>query len=115
MGHSKKAKAKSHDRVVRVAATRFRKAGVDGVGVAGLMKDAGLTHGGFYRHFASRDELVAEAVERALRDGGDWQKQSLARSRQQSQDQRVPQQGPAGNLSCTRSWTAISVQLTVTI
>src|ERR1700694_2886612 len=70
MGHSKKAKAKSHDRVVRVAATRFREAGVEGVGVAGLMKDAGLTHGGFYRHFASRDALVAEAVERALRDGG---------------------------------------------
>jgi TetR/AcrR family transcriptional regulator, transcriptional repressor for nem operon len=70
MGHSKADKDESHDRIVRVAAARFRETGVDGVGVADLMKDAGLTHGGFYRHFASRDELVAEAIERALRDGG---------------------------------------------
>ena len=70
MGHSQEDKAESHDRIVRVAAARFREAGVDGIGVADLMKDAGLTHGGFYRHFASRDELVAEAIERALHDGG---------------------------------------------
>jgi TetR/AcrR family transcriptional repressor of nem operon len=70
MGHSRAAKAASHDRVVRVAAARFREAGIEGIGVADLMKDAGLTHGGFYRHFASRDELVAEAVEIALLDGG---------------------------------------------
>ena len=69
MGHSKAEKAKSHDRVVRVAAARFRETGVDGVGVADLMRDAGLTHGGFYGHFASRDELVAEAIELALHDG----------------------------------------------
>jgi AcrR family transcriptional regulator len=59
----------SHDRIVQVAAMRFRENGVEGVGVADLMKDAGLTHGGFYRHFASRDELVAEAIERALSEG----------------------------------------------
>src|SRR6266478_2703994 len=70
MGHSQADKTESHDRIVKVAATRFREAGVDGVGVADLMKAAGLTHGGFYRHFASRDELVAEAIERALDDGG---------------------------------------------
>jgi TetR/AcrR family transcriptional repressor of nem operon len=70
MGHSKAKKAESHDRVVRVAAARFRETGVDGIGVADLMRDAGLTHGGFYGHFASRDELVAEAIERALHDGG---------------------------------------------
>jgi TetR/AcrR family transcriptional repressor of nem operon len=70
MGHSKAKKAESHDRVVQVAAARFRETGVDGIGVADLMKDAGLTHGGFYRHFSSREELVAEAIERALRDGG---------------------------------------------
>ncbi len=69
MGHSQADKAESHDRIVRVAAARFREAGVDGIGVADLMKDAGLTHGGFYRHFASRDELAAEAIERALREG----------------------------------------------
>ncbi|MES2105030.1 MAG: TetR/AcrR family transcriptional regulator [Pseudomonadota bacterium] len=71
MGHSKADKAKSHERIVRVAASRFRETGVDGIGVADLMKDAGLTHGGFYRHFDSREELVAEAVECALQDGGE--------------------------------------------
>src|SRR6266446_3908243 len=70
MGYSQANKTESHDRIVTVAATRFREAGGDGVGVADLMKAAGLTHGGFYRHFASRDELVAEAIERALDDGG---------------------------------------------
>lgn len=70
MGHSRANKEESHARIVQTAAARFREAGVDGVGVAELMKDAGLTHGGFYRHFASRDELVAEAVECALSDGG---------------------------------------------
>ena len=70
MGHSQADKDESHDRILRVAAARFRESGVDGIGVADLMKDAGLTHGGFYRHFASRDELVAEAIECALRDGG---------------------------------------------
>jgi TetR/AcrR family transcriptional repressor of nem operon len=70
MGNSKADKAESHDRIVRVAAARFREIGVDGIGVADLMKDAGLTHGGFYRHFDSRDALVAEAVEHALKDGG---------------------------------------------
>jgi TetR/AcrR family transcriptional regulator, transcriptional repressor for nem operon len=69
MGHSREDKAESHEQIVRTAAARFREAGLDGVGVAELMKEVGLTHGGFYRHFASRDELVGEAVERALQDG----------------------------------------------
>jgi TetR/AcrR family transcriptional repressor of nem operon len=63
MGHSQQDKAASHDRVVRIAAARFREAGLGGPGVADLMQEAGLTHGGFYRHFGSRDDLVAEAVE----------------------------------------------------
>src|SRR6185436_16668027 len=70
MGHSKADKDESHDRIVQVAAARFREIGVDGIGVADLMKEAGLTHGGFYRHFDSRDQLVAEAIERALLEGG---------------------------------------------
>jgi TetR/AcrR family transcriptional regulator, transcriptional repressor for nem operon len=69
MGHSKADKAANHDRIVQAAAARCREAGVEGIGVADLMKDAGLTHGGFYRHFASRDDLVTEAIERALREG----------------------------------------------
>jgi TetR/AcrR family transcriptional repressor of nem operon len=70
MGHSKAAKEKSHQRIVKTAAARFRERGVDGIGVAELMKEADLTHGGFYGHFDSREQLVAEAVECALRDGG---------------------------------------------
>jgi len=70
MGHSRASKRRHHEQIVGVAASRFREDGVDGVGVADLMHDAGLTHGGFYRHFETRDELVAEAVERALHDGG---------------------------------------------
>jgi TetR/AcrR family transcriptional repressor of nem operon len=70
MGHSRANKREHHDKIVGVAASRFREDGVDRIGVAELMHDAGLTHGGFYRHFQSRDELVAEAVERALHDGG---------------------------------------------
>jgi TetR/AcrR family transcriptional repressor of nem operon len=69
MGHSRAVKDQHHERIVQVAAARFREAGVGGVGVADLMKDAGLTHGGFYRHFASRDELVVAAIERALGQG----------------------------------------------
>jgi len=66
MGHSRQDKAASHDRIVRIAAGRFREAGVGALSVAELMQEAGLTHGGFYRHFGSRDDLVAEALEEAL-------------------------------------------------
>ena len=70
MGHSKASKAESHDRIVQVAAARFRELGIEGISVADLMEHAGLTHGGFYKHFATRGDLVDEAVELALHDGG---------------------------------------------
>lgn len=70
MGYSQASRREHHEQIVGVAALRFREDGIDRVGVAEVMHDAGLTHGGFYRHFESRDELVAEAVERALHDGG---------------------------------------------
>ena len=66
MGSSQADKAASHDRIVNIAATRMRRSGINGVGVAEVMQEAGLTHGGFYRHFKSREELVGAAVERAL-------------------------------------------------
>ena len=71
MGHSRATKRVHHEEIVGVAASRFREDGIEMVGVADVMHDAGLTHGGFYRHFESRDQLVAEAVERALHDGGE--------------------------------------------
>lgn len=55
----------SHERIVETAARVIRRAGFAGVGVADIMKEAGLTHGGFYAHFPSRDALLVEAVERA--------------------------------------------------
>lgn len=58
-------KQASHDRIVEVASRAIRRAGTRGVGVADIMKEAGLTHGGFYAHFESRDALVAEAMQRA--------------------------------------------------
>jgi AcrR family transcriptional regulator len=55
----------SHERIVETAARAIRRGGFAGVGVADIMKEAGLTHGGFYAHFPSRDALLVEAVERA--------------------------------------------------
>ncbi|HTY97652.1 MAG TPA: TetR/AcrR family transcriptional regulator [Solirubrobacteraceae bacterium] len=69
MGSSQSEKTASHERIVRAASARIRRDGVDGLTVAELMGAAGLTHGGFYRHFDSREELVAEAVEAALEHG----------------------------------------------
>jgi TetR/AcrR family transcriptional repressor of nem operon len=62
MRHSKAEKAKTHRRIVAIASRRFREEGIAGIGIADLMKEAGLTVGGFYKHFASRDDLVAEAL-----------------------------------------------------
>jgi TetR/AcrR family transcriptional repressor of nem operon len=72
MGHSKAEKRKTHKRIVSIASKRFREEGLGGVGIADLMKDAGLTVGGFYKHFDSRDDLVAEAVGSAF---GFWKRQ----------------------------------------
>jgi TetR/AcrR family transcriptional repressor of nem operon len=58
----------THDRIVETAARVLRETGFSGVGVADIMKRAGLTHGGFYAHFASREALVAEALQRAGED-----------------------------------------------
>lgn len=66
MGHSQASKQETHERVVELAARRFRELGLDGLSIANLMKEAGLTHGGFYKHFASRDDLVEQALALAL-------------------------------------------------
>ena len=75
MGHSQAQKEKTHKRIVAIASKRFREKGLTGYGIAELMKEAGLTVGGFYKHFDSRDELVAEAVSDAF---GTWQRQKEA-------------------------------------
>ena len=58
-------KEQTRERILRAAARSIRKHGYEGVGVAEVMKEAGLTHGGFYAHFASRDALLAAAADQA--------------------------------------------------
>ena len=72
MGTSQAAKAASHDRILDIAAAVIRRDGMDKLTVAELMNQAGLTNGGFYRHFDSREQLVAEATQRALSQGSAW-------------------------------------------
>jgi TetR/AcrR family transcriptional repressor of nem operon len=73
MGYSKSDKAETHRRIVKVAAKRFRERGLEGIGVADVMKEAGVTVGGFYKHFGSRDELVVEALATAFKDLDVWE------------------------------------------
>src|SRR5882724_11607463 len=57
--------AENRGRVVDVASRLFREKGFDGIGIADIMKGAGLTHGGFYGQFKSKDDLAAQACSRA--------------------------------------------------
>ncbi|MFE9068856.1 TetR/AcrR family transcriptional regulator [Streptomyces violaceusniger] len=69
MGHSQAEKVASRERVLRIASRKVRAEGVSRPGIADLMKEAGLTHGGFYKHFDSRDDLIAQAAAVALAEG----------------------------------------------
>jgi TetR/AcrR family transcriptional regulator, transcriptional repressor for nem operon len=64
-------KQHTRERIVRAASRRFRSRGTEGAAIAGLMRDLRLTHGGFYRHFGSKEGLVVEAFEAALKEWGD--------------------------------------------
>jgi TetR/AcrR family transcriptional repressor of nem operon len=75
MRYSREHKLETHARIVRKASVRLREKGAHGIGVADLMKDAGLTHGGFYAHFDSREALVIEAFAYAMdRSTEHWRK-----------------------------------------
>jgi TetR/AcrR family transcriptional regulator, transcriptional repressor for nem operon len=75
MRYSREHKLETHDRIVKRASVRLREKGAHGIGVADLMKDAGLTHGGFYAHFDSREALVIEAFAHAMdRSTERWRK-----------------------------------------
>jgi TetR/AcrR family transcriptional repressor of nem operon len=69
MGHSRAEKAESRERILLNASRQIRESGLESVAIADLMQSAGLTHGAFYGHFASRSALLAAALEKALRDG----------------------------------------------
>ena len=67
MRKSKAETAKTHERILEAASAQFLSHGITDAGLARLMRAAGLTHGGFYRHFASKDQLVSEACSQAVR------------------------------------------------
>ena len=72
-------KTATHERIVSVAARAIRRSGYDGTGVADIMKEAGLTHGAFYAHFASREAMLAEAANRACAESAAAAAEAVAR------------------------------------
>ena len=73
-------KQRTRERIVRAASRRFRSRGTDGAGIADLMRDLRLTHGGFYRHFGSKEGLVIEAFEAALKESSDRAAAAIAKA-----------------------------------
>jgi len=72
---SREQAAANRERILDIASELFRVRGFDGIGVADLMKHAGLTHGGFYGHFSSKEDLMAQACDRALAESvAKWEK-----------------------------------------
>ena len=72
---SREKAAENRERIIEAAGALFRAKGFSGIGVADIMKAADLTHGGFYGHFASKDDLVAQASRRAMaRAATNWGK-----------------------------------------
>jgi TetR/AcrR family transcriptional regulator, transcriptional repressor for nem operon len=63
-------KTETHKKIVEDAARRFRDEGLTGAGVAAVMRDTGLTHGGFYKHFGSKNDLLVESIGEAFREMG---------------------------------------------
>jgi TetR/AcrR family transcriptional regulator, transcriptional repressor for nem operon len=76
-------KKKVHQKIVRDASRRVRAEGLNGAGVAAVMRDTGLTHGGFYKHFRNKDELLLESLREAFREIAD----NLAHAAEQSHDE----------------------------
>jgi len=68
MRYSESHKAETRERILKSAATRYRESGIDGASLPDIMRDAGLTVGGFYRHFDSKDDLFAATMDRSLEE-----------------------------------------------
>jgi TetR/AcrR family transcriptional repressor of nem operon len=68
MRYSPEHKLETHQKIVKDAARRVRTEGLSGAAVGAVMRDTGLTHGGFYKHFASKDELLLESVSETFRE-----------------------------------------------
>src|SRR5215467_4680597 len=76
-----KHKLETHQRIVKDASRRIRAEGLNGAAVSAVMKDAGLTHGGFYKHFSSKDDLLLESLREGFREIED----TLVHAAEQSQ------------------------------
>lgn len=72
MGYSQAAKANTHQRIINIAARRLREWGFSGIGLADIAAEAGITTGALYRHFKSREELLAEAFHLAAKSLDTW-------------------------------------------
>ncbi len=77
-------KAEVHQKIVKDASRRVRAEGLNGAAVAAVMRDTGLTHGGFYKHFGSKDELLMESLREAFRDISDKLAHAAEQSRSES-------------------------------
>lgn len=85
----RRSKEATHQRIVEVAARAIRRSGYNGMGVADIMKEAGLTHGGFYGHFVSRDAMLAEAADQAGAEAVAYAEQVAADGPQEQALQRL--------------------------
>jgi TetR/AcrR family transcriptional repressor of nem operon len=84
MRYSPDHKAEVHQRILQDASRRVRAEGLTGAGVAAVMRDNGLTHGGFYKHFENKDELLLESLREAFREFADKLVAIAERSRSES-------------------------------
>ena len=73
-------KAQVHRKILEDASRRVRAEGITGAAVSSVMRDAGLTHGGFYKHFGSKDDLLAESLSAAFQETADRLTQAVEKS-----------------------------------
>lgn len=86
MRYGKEHKEETHRKVVEAASRRFRKDGIEATGVVDLMADVGLTHGGFYAHFSSKETLVKEALAAASSKSRERLQREIDKAREEGRD-----------------------------
>src|SRR6202162_5980103 len=91
MGVTKEQAIENRERILAAAERLFRRKGVDAVGLAELMKEAGFTQGGFYNHFGSKEALVSEVIGKAVEEGQQQLGTAIAQSRRIGVDPLIRQ------------------------
>jgi TetR/AcrR family transcriptional repressor of nem operon len=86
MRYGKEHKEETHKKVVEAASRRFRRDGIEATGVVDLMADVGLTHGGFYAHFSSKETLVKEAIAAASQKSRSHLQREIEKARSEKRD-----------------------------